>query len=292
MKKIIKLFVMISFIIMLTGCLKSEELDDATIYTTTYPVEYIVNELYGYNSEVLSIYPEGVNVNTYTLSNKKIKKYSKSDLFVYNGLTDEKRIAADFVNKNSRLKIIDVTEGLTFTYDYKELWLNPVNYLMLAQNVKNGLKEYIDSTIIKEEIDSNYEKLKENIVEFETTLESLSKDAKDKTIVVTKNYLKFLENYGFNIISIEETDELSNDTVNRVINLINDKKVKKIFITDEETDQETYTDTINKIKEAGAELKTLNTITLLNEEQKSNNEDYVTLMRENIETLKEEIYNS
>ena len=292
MKKIIKLFVMISFIIMLTGCLKSEELDDATIYTTTYPVEYIVNELYGYNSEVLSIYPEGVNVNTYTLSNKKIKKYSKSDLFVYNGLTDEKRIAADFVNKNSRLKIIDVTEGLTFTYDYKELWLNPVNYLMLAQNVKNGLKEYIDSTIIKEEIDSNYEKLKENIVEFETTLESLSKDAKDKTIVVTKNYLKFLENYGFNIISIEETDELSNDTVNRVISLINDKKVKNIFITDEETDQETYTDTINKVKEAGAELKTLNTITLLNEEQKSNNEDYVTLMRENIETLKEEIYNS
>ena len=289
MKKIIKLFVMISFIIMLTGCL---ELDDATIYTTTYPVEYIVNELYGYNSEVLSIYPEGVNVNTYTLSNKKIKKYSKSDLFVYNGLTDEKRIAADFVNKNSRLKIIDVTEGLTFTYDYKELWLNPVNYLMLAQNVKNGLKEYIDSTIIKEEIDSNYEKLKENIVEFETTLEALSKDAKDKTIVVTKNYLKFLENYGFNIISIEETDELSNDTVNRVISLINDKKVKNIFITDEETDQETYTDTINKIKEAGAELKTLNTITLLNEEQKSNNEDYVTLMRENIETLKEEIYNS
>ena len=292
MKKIIKLFVMISFIIMLTGCLKSEELDDATIYTTTYPVEYIVKELYGYNSEVLSIYPEGVNVNTYTLSNKKIKKYSKSDLFVYNGLTDEKRIAADFVNKNSRLKIIDVTEGLTFTYDYKELWLNPVNYLMLAQNVKNGLKEYIDSTIIKEEIDSNYEKLKENIVEFETTLEALSKDAKDKTIVVTKNYLKFLENYGFNIISIEETDELSNDTVNRVISLINDKKVKNIFITDEETDQETYTDTINKIKEAGAELKTLNTITLLNEEQKSNNEDYVTLMRENIETLKEEIYNS
>lgn len=290
MKKIFKSLIILSFIVLLSGCLKTEELDNATIYTTTYPIEYIVKELYGYNSEVLSIYPEGANIDEYKLSNKKIKKYSKSDLFVYNGSTDEKRIAADFVNKNSRLRIIDVSEGLVFTYNYKELWLNPINYLMIAQNVKNGLKENIESAIIKEEIDANYQNLKSKIVEFETSLETLSKEAKDNTIVVSKNYMKFLESYGFNVISIEETDELSNDTINKVINLIKNKEIKYVFVTDEEEAKETYTDTINKIKEAGAELKVINTMTNLTTNQKNNNEDYNSLMRENIEMLKEEIY--
>ena len=133
MKNLYKIIIITLFMFMFTGCLKTEELDKAEIYTTTYPIEYLVNELYGYNSKVLSIYPDGANINKYTLSNKKIKKYSKTDLFVYNGLTDEKKIAASFVKKNSKLKIIDVTEGLAIKYSYEELWLNPINYLMLVQ---------------------------------------------------------------------------------------------------------------------------------------------------------------
>ena len=106
--------------------------------------------------------------------NKKIsrkkKKYAKSDLFIYNGLTDEKKVAANFLTHNSRLKIIDVSEGLAIKYNYEELWLNPSNFLMLAQNIKNGLNSYIESTIIKEQIETNYNNLKVQLTEFETTL--------------------------------------------------------------------------------------------------------------------------
>ena len=45
MKKIFKSLIILSFIVLLSGCLKTEELDNATIYTTTYPIEYIVKEL-------------------------------------------------------------------------------------------------------------------------------------------------------------------------------------------------------------------------------------------------------
>ena len=182
MKKII---IMLACLLLLTGCLKSEELDDATIYTTIYPIEYLVTEMYGYNSEVNSIYPDGTDINTYELSNKKIKKYSKEDLFVYNGLTNEKRIAANFVNKNSRLKIIDVSEGLSIKNSYQELWLNPTNYLMMAQNVKKGLNQYIKSTIIKNEIEANYENLKVTLSEFESTLKLLSQNGKYNTLIVS-----------------------------------------------------------------------------------------------------------
>lgn len=290
MKKIFKLFIIFTFMFILTGCFKSEELDNAVIYTTTYPIEYIVEELYGYNSEVNSIYPDGVNINDYSLSNRKIKKYSREDLFVYNGLTDEKKIAANFVNNNSKLKIIDVTEGLSIKYSYQELWLNPTNYLMLAQNVRNGLNQYINSTILKDEINANYETLKVVLSEFETNLKLLNQNGKYNTIIVSKDYFTFLENYGFEVISLEETDNLNNDKINRAKNLINKKQNSFIFVTDEETKSGKYSDTIEDVKKSGAEIKTLNTLSTLTSEQREKSENYVTLMKENIELLKEEVY--
>ena len=83
---------------------------------------------------------------------------------------------------------------------------------------------------------------------------------------------------------------MKNNSVNKVINLIDNKKIKNIYITDEEYSQEKYTDTINKVKEKGVELKVINTITLLDSEQKNNNDDYISIMKKNIELLKEEIY--
>lgn len=290
MKKTFIILIMICISLCLTGCFKSEELDKASIYTTTYPIEYIVEELYGYNSEVNSIYPDGIDINNYSLSNRKIRKYSNEDLFVYNGLTDEKKIAAQFVNNNSKLKIIDVTEGLAIKYSYQELWLNPTNYLMVAQNVKNGLKQYIKSTIIKNEIDANYDTLKFTISEFETSLKLLNQNGKYNTLIVSKDYLTFLENYGFEVISLEETDNLNNDKINRAKNLIQEKQNTYIFVTDEETKSGKYSATIESVKQAGGEIKTLNTLTILNNEQREKSENYVSLMKENLELLKEEIY--
>ena len=290
MKSFFRLTILVCFSIIFTGCFKTEELDNASIYTTTYPIEYIVKEIYGYNSDVNSIYPDGVNVKEYTLSNKKIRKYSKEDLFVYNGLTDEKKIAADFVNKNSKLKIIDVTEGMAIKSSYEELWLNPTNYLMLAQNVKNGLKQYIESTIIKSEIDANYNKLKVTITEFETSLKLLSQNGKYNTLIVSKDYLKFLESYGFEVISLEETDNLSNDKINRAKKLLANKENSFIFVTTEETKNGTYSETIEDVKKSGGEIKTLNTLTILTSEQRETKEDYTTLMKANLELLKEEVY--
>ncbi len=274
--------------LLLTGCFKSEDLDNANIRTTTYPLEYLSTTLYGYNSNVKSIYPDGIDIKEYKLSNKKTKKYSKEDLFIYNGLTDEKQIAASFVNKNSKLKIIDVSEGLAIKYSYEELWLNPTNYLMMAQNLKNGLNQYIDSTILKNEINANYNNLKVTLSEFETTLKLISQNGKYNTLIVSKDYFKFLENFGFDVISLEETDNLNNDTINRAKNLLKSKENSYIFITKEE--ENNLSETINDVKENGGEIKILNTMTILDSDERDKKEDYTTLMKANIELIKEEAY--
>ena len=61
MKKIKILTIALLSVFLLTGCFKRDNLDDITIYTTTYPIEYLTKYIYGYNSNVLSIYPKGTN---------------------------------------------------------------------------------------------------------------------------------------------------------------------------------------------------------------------------------------
>ena len=53
MKKIVLMLCTFIFVISLSGC-KKDSMEDITIYTTTYPVEYITSKLYGEYSNVSS----------------------------------------------------------------------------------------------------------------------------------------------------------------------------------------------------------------------------------------------
>ena len=145
------------------GCFKRDKYDNIVINVTSYPIEYITNYLYGDYSKVNMIYPSGVDVNSYELSPKQIKDYSNVDMFIYNGLSKEKNIAAELLNKNKNLDIIDVSKGLEIENDATELWLSPTNFLMIASNIKNSLKEYVSNQKMIDKIDSNYYSLKVKI---------------------------------------------------------------------------------------------------------------------------------
>ena len=129
MKKYFKLILLLLITVGLTtGCFKRDSLEGVKIYTTVYPVEYLTETLYGNNSTVLSIYPDGVNIKEYELSKKQINNYSKAGIFIYNGLSEEKNIAKKFINANHKIKIIDVSYGLTYENGVEELWMSPNNY--------------------------------------------------------------------------------------------------------------------------------------------------------------------
>ena len=144
MKKIISLLLCV-FII--TGCFKRDTMEDINIYTTVYPIEYITERLYGDNSTIRSIYPDGVNLKEYLsqsdgLTEKQIKEYANSSLFIFNGLSDEADYVVKFFKYNKNLKIIDAAYGLDTTYSLSDVWLNPSNILMLGQNIKNELSYF------------------------------------------------------------------------------------------------------------------------------------------------------
>ena len=158
--KHLKLLFITLILITFTGCFKKDNFEDITIYTTSYPIEYITNYLYGDYSNISSIYPNGVNTNTYELTSKQIKDYSSMDLYIFNGTnTKENEHVTSMFKYNKNLKIIDATNTMEYNYSENEFWLDPSNFLMIASNIKNGILEYTTNHYLK----NNIELLKEEL---------------------------------------------------------------------------------------------------------------------------------
>ena len=332
MKKIILL---ILSIFLITGCspFENNSLKNADIYTTTYPVNYLIDYLYGDNSNIYSIYPSDVNFKEYELSEKKINEFAKSSLFVFNSQDIDRNYAVSMLNENKNLLLIDTTLGMNYTHSIEELWLNPYNYLMMAKNTKTSLNEYIADPYINKQINEKYEQLQYELSKLDALYKETLKDAKYTTIVTDNDLFKFLEKYNIEVISLEEdiktikvkeTDNLSDiskeynvsisdiltynnkldeniyigetikipiktietSNVNKVKKLISEEKISYIF-----SNQNTSNNIVNDlIKEYDLELLPINTMYSINGDISNNNQNYLTIMNDNLELLKKELY--
>jgi len=285
-----KKFIFISIIFLslfFTGCIKRDSMEDITIYTSVYPIEYITNRLYGKNSTIYSIYPDGVIPNVYTLNDKQMKDYSKSELFIFNGLSNEKNYLSSMLKYNKNLKIIDATSSMEYTNHQEELWLDPSNALMLARNIKTGFNEYINNHYLKTEIENNYESLKVDLSNLSAKLSLISDSCDDPTLVVSSDMFKFLENYGFNVISLEENTNLTEKNISEVKKRIQNGQTKYIFVIQNEE----INDTIQGIiSESNVGTLAYHTLSNMSESEKNNKKDYISIMTENINLLKQELY--
>lgn len=282
-----KCFILIFILIIFTtGCFKRDTMEDITIYTTVYPFEYVTNYLYGENSTVSSIYPDGAVISDYELTDKQIKDYSKSELFIFNGLNDEKEYVTKFFKHNKNIKIIDSTSSMEINNRVEELWLNPSNLLMLAQNIKRGFNEYINNHYLKNSIEEKYEELKIEISNLDAQMSSILDDANNNTIVVSDDLFLFLTKYGFNVISLDK-DTITDKSIKEAKNLIKNKKINYIFAPNNEETSKTINGLIEGSNVKIAYVHTLSTIT---ETERNNKKDYISIMNENIELLKNEIY--
>lgn len=287
MKKTIKLFLIIGLIITTSACFKRDNLEGIDIYTTIYPIEYITERLYKENSNIYSIYPDGIIVDDYELTDKQIVDYSNSSLFIFNSLSKEKEYVIPMFINNEKLKIIDAMATMDINYSKEELWLDPSNFLKMAQNIRLGFKEYINNHYLKTEIDDKYEELKIEISNLDANLKQIVESSNNNTIVVGNDLFKFLEKYNFKIVSLEENDNLTEKTIANVEKLINEGQISYIFIKEHDEINET----IKKIKEkTEVEIIELHTLANLSEEERGNNRDYISIMNENIEKLKNELF--
>lgn len=287
MKRHIYKLILITFVFILTGCFRWDNMDNIEIVTTIYPVEYITKTLYGKHSLVVSMYPDDTNIDKHLFTEKQINDFSKKDLLIYLGLSNDSDTTIKLLNKNKKIKIIDATHGMEKIYGNEEIWLNPSNFLMVAKNIKAGLEEYITTNYLIDEINENYDKLKISLSELDAHLKITAEKANYKTIIVNNNSLKFLSKYGLEIISIEENNQLTEKTVLDVIEMINNNNIKYIYMLQFDEESET----IKHIKEkTNVNILTIKRLSSITDEERNNKKDYLTIMNENIDAIKLELY--
>jgi len=282
MKKIIKICSLLMFVLCMSGCFKEDKLSNDNVYTTIYPIKYLTNYMYGENKEIASIYPNGADVTNYDLTSKQKETYSSGALFVYNGLTVEKELAREFLNDNKDMLLIDVSYGLNYEYNIEELWLSPNNYLMLAKNIKNNLIDYTTSKVIKDSIENKYKELEETLSYMDAELRSIASAAKsdgNPVLVVSSNKLKYLENYGFEVMVLDN-ENISSSTIKS--NFKNEKH-KNIFLCSTDI----KTDLISELEKSyKANIINVNMLHTLTDNEAANNDNYETIMNTFIDNIR------
>lgn len=282
MKKILKISLIGIILFSLSGCFKEDKLSNDNVYTTIYPIEYLTKYLYGEQKTVSSIYPSGADVATYKPTKKQKETYQKGALFVYNGLTSEKELAREFLNNNKNILLIDVSYGLNYNETIEELWLSPNNYLMLAKNIKNNLIDYTTSKSIIESIEKKYQELEETLSYMDADLRNIASSAVmegNYTLVVSSSKLKFLEHYGFDVLVLD------NDNLNEssLISSFKNKKYKDIYLCSTDSKSDFITELESKYN---ANIINVNMLSTLTDELVMSNDNYLTIMQEFIENIR------
>jgi zinc transport system substrate-binding protein len=285
MKKI--LLIMTLCLFCLTGC----ELDNSTfnaksIKTSVYPIEYITNYLYGTVANVSSIYPDGADYYKYEVTDKLIADYSTSDLLIYDGASDEKKIAVKFINNNPEIQIIDAMQGMNYKYGLEELWLDPSNFLMISSNIKNGLLKLSTNKYTNEKIETNYSDLKVAVSKLDVEFNTLTNDASYTTIVTSSDVFQYLTKYDINVIVLNENNITLNKDYSEVKTMAANGEIKYIYTLKGEEITEQLK---SFIKDNNLTKIEIDSLAVISETDRSNKEDYISLMTTTINQLKKEL---
>lgn len=280
--------------------------DSLTIYTSIYPLQFIIEEIAGEDVIVESIYPPGVDAHTFEPTSKQLTEIAQADLFIYMGgemesVTDT--IAGALDSQNITLLELSSMEGLLednetnhhhnheHAHDHNNLdphvWLDPLKMVDMAERIKKELIQLKqeDETAITERFNEFQEKMTTLDEAYNTQLQG--KD--NKQIIVAHAAFGYWENrYGIRQIAlrgISTEQEPSQKEIVDMIQIAQENNAEYILFDQYGTDKlaEIIQDQI------GLEALYLHNLEVLTEEDIKNNEDYISLMKKNLDTLDQAI---
>ena len=176
---------------------------------------------------------------------------------------------------------------MKYNFGIEELWLNPSNMLMIAQNIKNDLQAYLTNTYLIKEIENNYNNLRLELSELDAEIKLTVENAKNKTIFVNDNALRFLEKYGLTVYVLDKDLDIYEKNLSIFKNMINEGSIKNIFVLENSPVPDEVQALIDDKKVSEEVYRNLENI---KEEERNNDVTYISLSKQNLETLKKELY--
>ncbi|WP_018923891.1 metal ABC transporter solute-binding protein, Zn/Mn family [Salsuginibacillus kocurii] len=163
------------------------------------------------------------------------------------------------------------------------VWLDPVLALEMAENIKNGL---VDVRPEQEELfEENFEELKSELEQLDEDFENMVTAADHDTFIVSHaGYGYWEDRYGLHqvgISGVSPTNEPSQQQLEGIIEDIEENDIEYIYF-----EQNIPNDIAEVVQdEAGVDGLDLHNLEVLVEEDVENDEDYISLMEQNIENL-------
>ncbi len=274
---------------------KNSPSDKVNIVASFYPLAYFAQNIGGEYVNVVNITPPGAEPHEFEPTPRDIAKIYEARLFLLNGHGVDvwgEKITPELQTKNvTVVKMSDYLEELKNTdpdsedlqYD-PHFWLDPTNAAKEADIIADALIK-IDSTHAKE-YNQNRDAFKKQLLQLDQEIQSGLASCKSREIITTHDAFGYLANrYNlttFHILGLSPEEESSPKQIAAVANLAREKNIKYIFF-ETAVDYKLSQTIANEI---GAQTLVLNPIESLPKEDIQNGQDYISIMRNNLQNLK------
>ena len=297
-----------------TNASKGKSDGKLTIYTTIFPIQDFTEKIGGSHVNAQSVYPANADAHSFEPSSKTMVEMAEGDAFIYSG-TGAEAFADKTAStlKDQGVKTVKAAEGIKLLSTQEEhaheegedhdhegedhdhdghdhgdkdphAWLDPVYAQQMAKNIKDTLVSLDPDH--KDEYTKNYESLKKELQslnqEFKTTL---SKAPHKEILVSHAAYGYWEKRYGIEQISVlglSASEEPSQKQLENIVQQAEKHHIKYVIFENNVSSK--VSDTIRS--EIGAKTLTLKNLESITEDDAKNGESYVSLMKQNLNTLK------
>lgn len=303
------MYLLLLVIFILSACGATSQQDEDThqdtleIYTTVYPLEDFTKKIGGDYVDVESIYPPGADEHTFEPSQKDMIKMADGDIFFYVGMGLEGFVeGSKSILESEDVTVVATSKGIDLEpggessgeHDHDDghnhdvdphIWLDPVYSKEMAKNIADTLSNEMPEH--KKEFQANLETLVTELDSLDGEFKNMADHAPKKTFFVSHSaYSYWEERYGLHqeaIAGLNTADEPSQQELKKIIE--KGKKDNVQYILFEQNVSSRLTEVVQN--ELGAKSLTLHNLSVLTADDRKKEEDYFSLMRRNIETLKQ-----
>ncbi|WP_432666589.1 metal ABC transporter substrate-binding protein [Wukongibacter baidiensis] len=304
----------------------AKEISRVEVYASIYPMYYLAKEIGKDKIDLELMVPPGAEPHDWEPTAKLMAKMEKADIFIYNGVQMEMwadRVIGALSNKE--LIVVEASEGIDLLkleehsgeheengeehkdehedekhegeeheddhghgeYD-PHVWLDPIRAIEQAKNIKDALVKADGEN--REFYEANFNQLSDKLKGLDDRIRDELKDRKMDEIVVAHAAFGYLaDRYGLKQVAISgltPQEEPSAFKMAEITELVKEHGVKYIFY------ESLTSPKLSQVlaKETGAQTAVLNPIGGLPKEDIEAGKDYISIMEENLESLKKALY--
>lgn len=269
------------------------------VYASFYPMYDFAAKVGGEHIELHNMLPSGTEPHDWEPSAQDMLNLEQADVFIYSGAGME-HWAEDVIRAldNTEIVVVNASQGIELlpgaspahegaqhavSEHDPHVWLNPLYAKKQMENIKDAL--VLADPTYAPEYERNYQRSAEQMNELDQLFRQTLSALPNKSIVVQHKAFAYLcDRYGLEQMGIQGlSPDQEPDPVRmaEIVDYAREHQVTTIFF--EEMASSKVAQTI--AKELGAQTSVLNPLEGLSEEELAAKEDYLSVMKKNLQAL-------